>query len=227
MSYSTEENIFVTKKYDILNSVSLVQRAWRTKFKNYKAPGRYTIVKLTDKFNKTGSVDNLTGKNRKISQKRKDTKIVLEGVVAEKPDLSINEAAQVAGISRELARMVLKEDLNLKPHKLHQYHELKPSDPAKRLDFCIWFKGLSKITSMRLICSNKAYFCLTKPVNKQNNRLWLKTRPSKGVERQLYDQKQLVLCTMLRKRIYGTYYFEGTINLDSFISMLKYFFGRK
>ena len=40
------------------------------------------IVKLADKF-RTGSVDNLTGKNRKISQRRKDAKIVLVGVVSE------------------------------------------------------------------------------------------------------------------------------------------------
>jgi len=80
MRYNTEEKIFITKKHAILNSVALVQRAWRSKFKNYKAPGRNTILKLAEKFNKTGSVDNLNGKNRKISQKRKDAKIVLEFV---------------------------------------------------------------------------------------------------------------------------------------------------
>ena len=160
--------------------MALVQRAWRTKFKNYKAPGRNTILKLAEKFNKTGSVDNLTGKNRKISQKRKDAKIVLEEVVSEKPDLSISKAAQVADISRELARLVLKEDLSLKPYKLPQYHELKPGDPAKRLNFCIWFRSLPQVTTMRLICSDEAYFCLTEPVNKQNNRLWLTTRPTEG-----------------------------------------------
>ena len=41
---------------------------------------------------------------------------------------------------------------------------------------------------MRLICSDEAYFCLTELVNKQNNRLWLSTRPTEGIERPLYDQ---------------------------------------
>ncbi len=59
--YNTEEKIFITKKYAILNSVALVQRAWRSKFKNYKAPARYTILKLAEKFSRTGSVDNLNG----------------------------------------------------------------------------------------------------------------------------------------------------------------------
>ena len=187
----------------------------------------HSFKELAEKFNRTGSVDNLNGKNRKISQKRKDAKIVLEGVVSEKPDLSISEAAQVAGISYKLARMVLKEDLNLKPYKLRQYHELKPSDPAKRLDFCIWFKGLPKITAMRLICSDEAYCCPTEPVNKQNNKLCLKTGQSEGVERPLYDQKLLVWCAMSSQRIYGPYYFEGTVNQNNYIRMLRYFFGRK
>jgi hypothetical protein len=120
-----------------LGSKTLVQRARRSKLKNYKAQGRYTILKLAGKFNKIGSVDNLNVKNGKISQKRKDAKIVLEEVVLDKPDLSIREAAQVADISHKFAPMISKEDKNLKPYKLPQCHELKPSDPAKRLDFCL------------------------------------------------------------------------------------------
>ena len=67
----------------------------------------------------------------------------------------------MADISRELARMVLKEDLGLKPYKLPEYHELLPGDPAKRVDFCTWFKTLPKNTSKWLICLNKAYISLT------------------------------------------------------------------
>ena len=80
---------------------------------------------------------------------------------------------------------------------------------------------------MKLICSDEAYFCLTEPVIKQNNRLWLSTRPSEGVERPLYDQKLLVWCAMSSERIYGPYYFEGTVNQDSYIRMLRYYFWPK
>ena len=185
MRYNREEKIFITKKYAILGSTTLVRRAWRRKYTVSKAPGHSTILNLARKFNKNGSIDNLNGRTKNISQKRKDAKIVLKEVVSEKPDLSIREAAQVADISRELARMVLKEDLNLKPYKLRQYHELKPSDPAKRLNFCLWFRSLLQRTTMRLICSDEAYFCLTEQINKQNNRLWLSTRPTEGKEQPL------------------------------------------
>ena len=141
MRYNREEKTFITKKYTILGSTTLVQRAWRSKFKNNKPPDRSTILELFRKFNKTGSIDNLNGRKGNMSQKRKDAKIILEEVVSEKPDLSISEASQVANISSSLARLVLKQDLKLKPYKLPEYHELKPGDPAKRLNFCLWFSA--------------------------------------------------------------------------------------
>ena len=162
MRYSNEDKIFITKKYTIFGSTTLVQRARRSKYVVSKAPDHSTILSIVRKFKKNGSIDNLNGRNRKMSQKRKDAKNVLEKVVSEKPDLSTREAAQVADISRELARMVLKEDLGLKPYKLPEYHELIPGDLTKRVDFCTWLKTLPKNTTKWLICSNKLYLQLTK-----------------------------------------------------------------
>ena len=135
--YTYNKSKKIKLKYAFLgNNTTLVQSAWRSKYTVSKAPGHSTILNLARKFNKTGSIDNLNGRTKNISQKRKDAKIVLEEVVSEKPDLSIREAAQIADISSSLARLVLKQDLCLKPYKLPQYHELKPGDPAKRLNFC-------------------------------------------------------------------------------------------
>ena len=52
MRYNREEKIFITKKYTILRSATLVQRAWRSKFTVSNAPGRSTILNLAKKFNK-------------------------------------------------------------------------------------------------------------------------------------------------------------------------------
>ena len=50
MRYNREEKIFITKKYTILRSATLVQRAWRSKFTVSNAPGRSTILNLAKKF---------------------------------------------------------------------------------------------------------------------------------------------------------------------------------
>ena len=80
---------------------------------------------------------------------------------------------------------------------------------------------------MRLICSDEAYFCLTEVANKQNNRLWLKSRPTEGIEQPLYDQKVLVWCAMSSERIYGPHFFESTVNQYNYLNMLKNFFWPK
>ena len=39
---------------------------------------------------------------------------------------------------------VLKEDLHLKPYKLHEWDELLEGDYKKRVDFADFFEGLPK-----------------------------------------------------------------------------------
>ncbi len=42
--------------------------------------------------------------------------------------LSIRHVSQEAEISYSLTRLILKDDLDLKPYKLLDFHELKPAD---------------------------------------------------------------------------------------------------
>ena len=227
MIYNTEEKIFISKKYTILRSPVLVQRAWRTKYITRTAPNSSTILSIANRFEKTGSVNILSRKQRNNCQKRKDAKLVVERVITEEPSLSIKKVSQVADISTSLVRLVLKEDLDLKPYKLPTFHELIPSDYPKRLNFALWFKSLPQDTSMVLICSDEAYFYLIEPDNKQNNRLWLNTRPTEGIERPLFDEKVLVWCAMSSERIYGPHFFASTVNQYNYLNMLKKRFWTK
>jgi hypothetical protein len=227
MIYTPEEKIFMYNKYLVLRSTTLVQRAWRTKYKSKTAPNRSTISSVVNLFKKTGSVVKLNRKTRNNSQKRKDAQTVLKKVIAEKPSLSLRKASQVAKISHSLARLILKDDLGLKPYKLPDLHEIEAADYQKRLDFCSWIKGLPNNAIEWFIFSDESYFELTPSANKQNNRLWLKTRPTEGIENPLYDKKVLVFCAMSSKRIYGPYFFESTVNEDKYHKMLVHFFWPK
>ena len=118
-------------------------------------------------------------------------------VISEDPSLLIRQISQDAEISYSLNRLILKDDLDLKPYKLPDFHELEPAD----FDFCNWVKVLPRNAADWFIFSDEAYFYLTKTANKQNSRLWLETRPKSGIERPLYDQKVLVWCAMSSQRI--------------------------
>jgi hypothetical protein len=53
-------------------------------------------------FEKTVSVINLQARKRNTSQKRKNSKNILEKVISEKPSLSISNASRIAKISCSL-----------------------------------------------------------------------------------------------------------------------------
>ena len=136
MRLTTDEKTFIVKKYAILGSPVLVQRAGRTKYVCKYAPNGSTITALVKKFDKTGAVHNLIRKNKEPSQKQKNAKTKLKMVISEDPSLSIRQISQDAENSYSLTRLILKDDFDLKPYKLPHFHELEPADFPKRLDFC-------------------------------------------------------------------------------------------
>jgi len=87
---------------------------------------------------------------------------------------------------------------------------------------------VTKINAIKsFIFSDESYFELTPSVNRQNNKLWLKARPTEGIEHPLYDKKVLVFCAMSCQRIYGPYFFESTVNENNYHKMLVQFFWPK
>jgi len=66
---------FLIEKLSILGSPTLVQRAWRTKYKSRKAPSWSTILRIFNQFKKSGFVVKMNRKTRNNSQKRKNAKI--------------------------------------------------------------------------------------------------------------------------------------------------------
>ncbi len=185
MRYDLEKRAFLIKKFSKLNNSTLVQRAWRSEFKNLKAPDHKTILNLVSKFDKTGSVADLSRKSDKPSEKRENAKIVIEEAITRNPSLSLSKLSVCSGISQTLTRSILRDDLNLKPYKPQESQKLEASDYPKRLEFAEWFLSLPNDTAKFLVCSDEAYFYLTESINKQNNRKWLNTRPLESTERPL------------------------------------------
>lgn len=94
-------------------------------------------------------------------------------------------------------------------------------------EFARWFLSLPKATENWFICSDEAYFTLTLPLNKQNNRIWADSQPVIGIETPLHDEKVLVWCAISAAKIYGPYFFSESVNQDNYLSMLKIFFWPK
>ena len=141
-----------------MKSVTLVQRAYRSEYKNKKCPTKATILSLSRK---------MCANERET---RIDARIRLNILFTEDPSLSIRKASVDVGISYSLCRDRLLKDLRLKPYVQSAY-QLLPLDYEKRVIFAQWWLGLAKSTYKRLIASDEAYFCLTESINKQNDRM--------------------------------------------------------
>ena len=126
-----------------------------------------------------------------------------------------------------LVYRVLHDDLHWKPYKLHHWHKLEPHDYEQRVNFAQWFLSKPPETKEFFICSDEAYFTLTLPVNKQNNRMWAPSSPYDGIEVPLNDKKILVWCAISAKFIFGPYFFSDNVNQYNYLEMVQNFFWSK
>jgi len=62
--YDHEKRIFLIEKFFELKNMTLVQRAFCTRYKNIKAPCRFTIIKMVQAFKSTGHYSRLTSQVR-------------------------------------------------------------------------------------------------------------------------------------------------------------------
>lgn len=204
-----------------MNAIVLVQRAFRAAFPKESTPSHQVIKNIVSNFEKYGTVAHVPPTKKNPLEKREMAKIQLKNLVSDNPHLSIRKAASAIGVSPTLVYHVFHDDLHLKPFKFHLWHKLLDQDYEKRVNFAQWFLKHAKSAHEYIIASDEAYFYLTLPVNKQNNRHWSESQPCIGVEKPLHDEKILVFCAISDKRVYGPYYFEETVNQDNYLTMLR------
>jgi hypothetical protein len=227
MKYDLKKRIFLVQKYYKLKSITLIQRSFSSNFKNEKAPTHKIISNIISCFEKTGSVMKIPHIKKEPTQKRQEVKNQLETMVTEFPKLTIRKAASAIGVSPTHIFNILHDDLHLKPYKLHNWNKLECHDYERRVKFANWFLGLPKDHKYFFICSDEAYFYLTLPLNRQNNRIWSDSIPFDAIEVPLHDEKVLVWCAFSAEVIYGPYFFESTVKAGNYLEMLKSFFWRR
>ena len=95
----------------------MIQRSWRSNFKNHAVSALDTIKSTIQRFNKTGSVASLPPLRAEASQKREDAKNQLKEMFLANPSLSIRKAFANKGISYGMMQSIFKEDLHIKSYR--------------------------------------------------------------------------------------------------------------
>ncbi|KAM7306368.1 hypothetical protein ISCGN_010087 [Ixodes scapularis] len=101
---------------------------------------------------------------------------------------------------------------------------LHDGDNVRRLEFCK--AELLRIKSnpghlQFLLFSDEANFHLDGRVNRQNSRIWARDNPHAVDERHLHSPKVTVWSGIWREGIVGPFFFDGTVNANAYLDMLK------
>lgn len=233
-SLSTEQKAKLVEFHILTNSVIVTQRKFRNFFNLREAPTRKTIVRLTNKFKKEGTVLDL--KVGKCGRKRSALRPENVGKVAERvqnnPKTCLRHLSQQVGISKTSTHRIVRRELKLKSYKFPISHQLTTVDCNRRKDFCNWF--LEKCADCPLFLSNiwwsdEAHFHLHGLVNRQNFRFWGDSPPEDVLQVPLHSAKVTVWCALSAQGVIGPYFFEDdagatvTVNAKRYKEVLQRF----
>ena len=162
-----------------------------------------------------------------------EKKVIVRDLIQMDSRSSVRKLSAASGINKSSVHVILKCDLNLKPFKIQQAHEMKPGDDVKRLEFCRKIQHLSasgELNTEKIIFSDESHVYLRSVPNKQNNREWLPEKPQASNAVPLHSPKVTVWCGITSSRVLGPYFFEDdtgsavTVTKERYVEMLEHFF---
>ena len=208
-------------------SVMQTQRHVRNHFKTKTAPARNSILSLTEKFIREGTVDNLwegsTGTTRYARTEKvvEKAKVIMEA----HPREPIRHLSQQVGVSASSAWRIVREDLGLYPYRMWTRQKLTPKNMDDRVAFCTWFLLQCQASDAFLHnvwFTDEAHFHLDGRINTQNNRYWATTPPDIVEERPLHSLKCPAWCAVSSSGVIGPFWFQDRAGLTQTVTAARY-----
>jgi len=181
-------------------------------------------MNIVNNYKKSGSVHRKSVLSRKRPVRCDDLIKRISELYLGDPKLSLRKIQSLVPASISTIRNIAREDLNLKPYKVPRSFQLLSTDYAKRLKLAGFFDSRRVNLETMFICSDEAFFYLHGGHNIQNDRIWGHFQPEEPVQQPLNDSKVMVWCAFSGNKVYGPYFFENTVNGETYLEMLKNFF---
>ncbi|XP_033222533.1 uncharacterized protein LOC117176402 [Belonocnema kinseyi] len=191
--YTIQERVDITKiYYRNSESVASTLRALRPIYCRHNLPARSTIERLVEKFESTGTVQNVPVPVRQRSARSVENFAAASASIEEDPDQSLIRRSQSFGLSVTSVWRIMRKDLGLHPYKIKLTQEVKPLDYQKRRMFVNWAEQQLENDPdfhRKIIFSDEDHFWLNRFVNKQNMRYWSGSNPHELHESTLHLTK--------------------------------------
>lgn len=230
MQLTSDQRVFVVEQFYLTASPTKIKRAYFNKYRQEVSLN--TINKLIIKWKDRGTVlnQNKGHSGRKRSARSEENIAMIDERITESSQ-SLRKLAAETGLKRESIRLILKQDLKLKPYKLHMSQQLNINDQTRRVEFCLAIKNMverNELDIKSIIFSDESHIHLNKFMNKQNCRMWSRNKPIVVFEKPLHSLKVTVWCGMSGNRLYGPFFFEDaqtgnacTITKEIYTEMLE------
>lgn len=224
--YTIQQRVKVIQTYyENGRSNQNAYRALRDFFGQFDRPNVRTIAKIVEKFEQTGSVEDVrTPVHARIARTAENIAAVRDSV-AEEPSTSTRRRAQQLHLSRSSLMNIMHKDLHLHAYKVQLAQELKPLDHSKRREWAEWWQEMATVDdqfSKKIIFSDEAHFHLSGFVNKQNCRIWANENPRVIVEKPMHPQRVTVWCGLWAGGIIGPYFFQNEAGQAVTVNGVRY-----
>ena len=189
-----------------------------------EAPVYNTVKTMFMRFKKTSSC--LAEPHSRRSRDEGDIDNVLE-IVHESPNTSTRAIANQCDFSKSKAHSILRNDLRFKAFKPKLERFLPENAVKERLEFCKKFLDTvrdSETFMENVLFTDEAMFELNPSFNRQNCRFWASERPANSsfVVKQ-FPKKLMVWIGFSKHAIVGPYFFDTSVNADSYLEMISTF----
>lgn len=228
MSFTPFELAKLAIWYDAEKSVVSAQRKFSSTIDRHRCPSKNVIVSAHERLLRTGSVLPTPGKPstdvppQRVVRTTSTEKRVLEAF-ARSPEKSVRRGADELGLSKSTVHRILSEN-KLKPYKIQILQALNDEDIDRRMEFSEqMLNRMNEDEDLldRVMFTDEAIFTLNGGVNKQNVRYWSDENPHFYTEQALHAPKIVVWCGLWSRGIVGPFFFEGTVNGENYLDMLK------
>ena len=232
VQFSVYKRSEILESYFSTKSVVLTQRKLSKEFPGRKIPWRKRITKIDEKFRNAENVrnDNKGHIGRYGTVKTHANVQAVREHLEQSPRKSTRRLSQEVGILRTAVQGVIHNDLKLFPYKVQILQKQIDSNKEERSQFCQSISDRIKNNPGDLcliVLSDKAYFHLSRHVNKQNMRFWASQQLHKHTQQPLSHGKFTVWCAIGKGEIFRPYFFEDndgnrvTVDAQCYIEMMR------
>ncbi len=225
---SKDEKVQIIFMYAKYENISEVIRQWNTKFSS-EAPSRKTISNIVQRFQETGSVEDLERTGRPLTGTSLENLESVKQTVTQSPKKSIRRGSAETGISRSSYHRSLQK-LDLKAFRPQFVVELSDDDFDRRMEFCERMLALvhkDPSLLLKILWTDEADFKLNGHINRHNSSYWAEENPHEQIPIKHSPQGVMVWCGIWSEGLIGPFFFDENVNGQSYLRMLTEFLWPK